>query len=114
MQYFSLFSIISLKIIGLFQTDYCFKIENLCKDYKKLIRHIFFLQNRFFLSLNLQPLQCLIVSSIFAPFKNLKLLIQKEKSSQWAAHYELQLSSMNFSIFEKDPSMAHELFQKII
>ena len=24
--------------------------------------------------------------------------------------FELQLSSMNFSIFEKDPSMAHELF----
>ena len=27
---------------------------------------------------------------------------------------ELQLSFMNFSIFEKDPSMAHELFSKII
>ena len=29
-------------------------------------------------------------------------------------HGELQLSFMNFSIFEKDPSMAHELFPKII
>ena len=28
--------------------------------------------------------------------------------------YELQLSFMNFFIFEKDPSMAHELFPKII
>ena len=27
---------------------------------------------------------------------------------------ELQLSFMNFFIFEKDPSMAHELFPKII
>ena len=27
---------------------------------------------------------------------------------------ELQLSFMNFSIFEKDPSVAHELFPKII
>ena len=28
--------------------------------------------------------------------------------------FELQLSFMNFFIFEKDPSMAHELFPKII
>ena len=38
--------------------------------------------------------------------KNLNVLIEKKNG--------LQLSFMNFSIFEKDPSMAHELFPKII
>jgi hypothetical protein len=37
-------------------------------------------------------------------------------NSEFGSHnlLELQLSFMNFFIFEKDPSMAHELFPKII
>ena len=44
------------------------------------------------------------------------LLVQKilQRIRFFLCFEELQLSSMNFSIFEKDPSMAHELFQKII
>ena len=39
----------------------------------------------------------------------------KENLEPWnTKKMELQLSFMNFFIFEKDPSMAHELFPKII